>query len=186
MFGFLYLSFGHFREDDEAIMRETMLRAIESRWKRADQDVFIATVILNPFHKTAPFALHPSLTNAGIYTLLDRLWKRFYKTNSPPDLWVNLLDYLGERGTYTGMQGVLSMIRLEAAEHVSSFLTAVQSCLLIYRHKYRKSNLIHSEYGSHLPSPKVRGNVPWKSLHTGFFPFAQTPPRVNACSARLV
>ena len=123
MFGFLFLNFGHLRGVDEIEIRETMLHAIESRWNRADQDVFIACVILNPFHKTEPLTTHPSLTNAGVYALLVRLWKRFYKATPPYELHTNLCDYFAETGPYVGMTETLNAIRLDCTEHVSNLLT---------------------------------------------------------------
>ena len=51
----LYRTFFDNNDPDDQDMRREMLAAIEARWARADQDVFIASVILNPFYGTRPF-----------------------------------------------------------------------------------------------------------------------------------
>ena len=77
--GYLSMQYTKLLEDDEDRPRATaIINSIEKRWAAADQEVFIAAVVLNPFFKTIPFANHISLTNAGIHTLLERLWLRFF------------------------------------------------------------------------------------------------------------
>lgn len=107
---------------------------MEARWKRADQDVFIATLILNPFYKTFVFRRLDVFTNAGIYTLLRRLWSRFYKEDPPRELYRNLQNYLDEVGSYKNMRVVLEQIRSDAIKEVL------------------KSHLLHAcYYGSLMP-----------------------------------
>ncbi|KAI0073823.1 hypothetical protein K474DRAFT_1700112 [Panus rudis PR-1116 ss-1] len=55
LFGFLFLRYLRLTDPDDENVREAMLNGIEARWKKADQDVFIATLILNPYHKLRPF-----------------------------------------------------------------------------------------------------------------------------------
>ena len=101
----------------------TMLKAIEARWSRADQDAFIAAVILNPFYKTSLFRQADVFTVAGIYTLLKRLWTRFYDEEPPTapiSLWKNLTDYLDETGPYQNMKVILEDIRSDASREVWS------------------------------------------------------------------
>ena len=54
-----------------------IINSIEKWWAAADQEVFIAAVVLNPFFKTTLFTNHISLTNVGIHTLLECLWLHF-------------------------------------------------------------------------------------------------------------
>ena len=81
----------HQPEDERAC--NAILESLERRWAKADQDVFVAAVILNPLHKIAPFAKSVSFSAAGIYTLLSRLWTRFYKEQPPSSLFAEMRDY---------------------------------------------------------------------------------------------
>jgi hypothetical protein len=56
-----------------------IIDSIEKRWAKADQEVFIAAVFLNPFFKIEPFSSKLRLwSQASIFSLLKRLYKRFF------------------------------------------------------------------------------------------------------------
>ncbi|KAI6112711.1 hypothetical protein F5141DRAFT_977867, partial [Pisolithus sp. B1] len=79
---------------------QTVLDSFEKHWKNCDQDVYIAAVVLNPVHKTAPFAKISQLNLAGIFALICKLWTRFFGSSPPHELFMELQDYLGNKGTY--------------------------------------------------------------------------------------
>ena len=116
--GLLYLQFSEFKETDERSMRATMLSAIESRWLKVDQDVFVAALILNPFHKISAFQPLHFLTTGGVYGLMRRLWVRFYGTEPTTDLWRNVRDYLENTGEYATMKSYIGPIRADAESRV--------------------------------------------------------------------
>lgn len=81
-----------------------IIDSIEQRWKKADQEVFIAAVLLNPFFRSAPFAPLEVLNNAGIHALFDRLWRRFFRDSHPPaDFHLHVSDYLRKEGFFTNL-----------------------------------------------------------------------------------
>ena len=52
-----------------------ILDSIEKRWAKADQDIFITAVILNPFVKMAAFSPQVQfLTRAGVLSLMKHLY----------------------------------------------------------------------------------------------------------------
>jgi hypothetical protein len=57
-FGSLAIYYRDIKTTDSAnILGATaILESIEKRWAKADQDVFIAAVLLNPFVKASPFS----------------------------------------------------------------------------------------------------------------------------------
>jgi hypothetical protein len=77
-FAFLYIRYSKLLEAEDIKARDVILASIERRWLKTDQDVFIAGVLLNPFHKAKPFRAASFSTVAGLYNLLHCLWKRFY------------------------------------------------------------------------------------------------------------
>lgn len=90
---------------------KVIIRSIEMRWAKADQEVFIAAVILNPFIKTTPFSTLPFLTVGGIHVMLQRLWSRFFPDIMAPDeLSDQITDYLDGTGIF---QHLASLIDVE-------------------------------------------------------------------------
>jgi hypothetical protein len=80
-FGALTIYYNDIKAKDAANILgcTAILDSIEKRWAKADQDVFITVVILNPFVKTtAFFAEVPFLTRAGVLALMKRLYQRFF------------------------------------------------------------------------------------------------------------
>ncbi|KAH9983358.1 hypothetical protein BJV74DRAFT_777263, partial [Russula compacta] len=50
-----------------------IINSIEQWWAKADQDIFITAVILNPFYQSTPFMPLGFLNNASICSLLSIL-----------------------------------------------------------------------------------------------------------------
>jgi hypothetical protein len=117
-------------EDDANIPGCTaILDSIEKWWAKADQDVFIAAVILNLFIKALAFCPSlPFLTQAGILSLLRRLYKHFFSpTETAEDLaenmqllFTNAEDYFAERGICADMPTYADSIEKEARDHGKS------------------------------------------------------------------
>jgi hypothetical protein len=79
---------------------DVILASIEWHWLKTDQDVFIAGVLLNPFHKAKPFHAAPFSTVAGLYNLLHHLWKRFYYKDPPAKLYTEYKAYVNKTGNF--------------------------------------------------------------------------------------
>ncbi|GLB43960.1 putative protein of unknown function (DUF 659) [Lyophyllum shimeji] len=61
-FGYLVMQYRAMTDEDDAVGCNAIVQSIERRWAKADQEVFIAAVILNPLYQTTPFAQLPSST----------------------------------------------------------------------------------------------------------------------------
>jgi hypothetical protein len=94
--------------------------SLEKRWKVADQEIFIAAVVLNPFYQCAPFAAHPFLNNAGIHTLMRHLWIRFYSAEPAPVFFSELDDYLNHVGLYMNLPTHCQRSMIEAERKVTT------------------------------------------------------------------
>ncbi|KAI5998190.1 hypothetical protein EDD15DRAFT_2162292, partial [Pisolithus albus] len=124
LMGFLYVEYSKLLEADSenqlfAAMEceeliQTVLDSLEKRWKNCDQDVYIAAVVLNPIYKIAPFAKIPQLNLAGIFALICKLWTRFFGSSPPHELFMELQDYLGNKGTYTNFAPWVENVQREA------------------------------------------------------------------------
>ncbi|KAJ3008701.1 hypothetical protein NUW54_g3057 [Trametes sanguinea] len=104
-FGTLFHFFHSLSDPEEATVKEAVLRSLATRWGKADQDVFIAAVILNPFIKSKPFQRLPQVFSmAAIHALLQRLWKRFYPLHPiPPGFYDIVSSYIHETGEFSGL-----------------------------------------------------------------------------------
>ena len=122
IFGSLYIHYASLADDEDKTGANAILRSIEQRWAKADQDVFIAAVILNPFVRVSPFcASVPFLNIAGILSLLKRLYTCFFRTPAPVELHRNLQDYLVSTGPiFHDLQSYMETIESEAARQVGT------------------------------------------------------------------
>ncbi|KAI6102723.1 hypothetical protein EDD16DRAFT_1494523, partial [Pisolithus croceorrhizus] len=93
---------------------QAVLDSLEKHWKNCDQDVYIAAVVLNPVYKTAPFAKISQLNLAGIFALICKLWTRFFGSSPPHELFMELQDYLGNKGTYMNFAAWVENVQCEA------------------------------------------------------------------------
>lgn len=116
-------------EDEEGCA--AIMDSIENRWQKADQELFIAAVILNPFFRTSTFAPLPFLNNAGIHSLLRSLWIRFYSTQPPPEFHAQVTDYLNGTGFFQNLQMQCGIVQVAADRLVSLtlFFISVHSML---------------------------------------------------------
>ena len=73
-FGFLVMQYEQTTDEADCTASKSIISSLEKRWMAADQDIFIATVIVNPFFRADPFARHPRFVVAGIIELLARLY----------------------------------------------------------------------------------------------------------------
>ena len=75
-FGYLIVSYKAMKDPDDLPGVQAIIKSIEKRWAKADQEIFIAAMILNPFYRREPLAATPMFNNAGITALLGRVFKR--------------------------------------------------------------------------------------------------------------
>jgi hypothetical protein len=115
IFGTLYKEYmmlmdeGGDDEDEELI--QAILDSLDKRWKNTDQDICIAAIFCNPLYKNLPFSKSYHLSIAGIWTLFKRLWNRFYKSNPPSQLFLELQDYIAGSGQYEHLPSLISVFQ---------------------------------------------------------------------------
>ncbi|KAG2033154.1 hypothetical protein BDR03DRAFT_1014523 [Suillus americanus] len=95
-FGCLYYRYSRIGDESDLVARNAVLESAERRWAQVDQEVFIATVIVNPLYKDKPFSNIPLTTCAGLMSLFSHLWTRFYGVTPPLELFTDLDNYIFE------------------------------------------------------------------------------------------
>ena len=85
-----------------------IINSIEKRWAKAEQEVFIATVVLNPFIKVTPFSSQSEfLAPANILMLLKHLYSRFFSVTEQEDkLKVNMMQLYSNLDEYFKGTGI--------------------------------------------------------------------------------
>ena len=81
-------------------LSEGVVRSIEKRWAKVNQDIYITAVFLNPFIRARIF--HPSaLTNSALLSIVERVYEKLLRTSSNTDFMAAFLDYKDEKGEFT-------------------------------------------------------------------------------------
>src|SRR5882762_7208212 len=62
-------------DPEDVVGCTAIIESIKAQWATADQEIFVAAIILNPFYQSTPFTALQFLTNAGIHSMLGCLWQ---------------------------------------------------------------------------------------------------------------
>jgi hypothetical protein len=116
--GHLIMQYKSMTDPDDVVGCTAIIESIEARWATADQEILIAAVILNPFYKSTPFAALRFLTNAGIHSLLTRLWERFYRTAPPLEFHEQMIGYLNGTALFADLGSACNIVQVVAQREV--------------------------------------------------------------------
>ncbi|KAF5319230.1 hypothetical protein D9619_008286 [Psilocybe cf. subviscida] len=102
-------------------VKHALISNIERRWGKMDKDVLVAALFLNPFHKIDLFRINAERTSiAAMHILLSRLWRRFYKEDSPSALYNEVSAYMESKGVYGFVKSVCETRRKDALANNTS------------------------------------------------------------------
>ena len=107
------LTFGTLRHDFQALYDkadtaekvgcQAIIDSLELRWSQADQELFIAAIILNPIYQSSPLAKKPCFNLASLDSLLLALYRRFFGTVPTHQFLTELANYLHKTDMYTSL-----------------------------------------------------------------------------------
>ena len=99
-FGSLFMQYQTM--DDDKDVQDAILSSLEKRWAKADQEVFIAAVLVNPLFRVSPFRRLDFLNRSGIRALFTRLWKRFYPSETPSfEFATHIINFIDGNGFFS-------------------------------------------------------------------------------------
>ncbi|RXW12099.1 hypothetical protein EST38_g13755, partial [Candolleomyces aberdarensis] len=79
-------------------VQNAVISSLEKRWAAADQDVFILSVVLNPYVRDRCFASgNAALTRSGLSSIARRVCERVLRLKCGPQFMEAFIDYLAER-----------------------------------------------------------------------------------------
>lgn len=127
--GYLY---GKFSQSDrtnsasgEDLAVSAVLNSLEKRWKKADQEVFIAAVILNPFFRLEAFKSTQTFSISSISHLMHRLWLRFFGRAADSTLDRDVDRYCWRSDYFSDLESCAKSIKEMAASDVSDIHIAL-------------------------------------------------------------
>jgi hypothetical protein len=97
----LYRIYSNLDSIDDSDVRDGILHSLEKRWAAADQEPFIAAVILNPFLRGDFLGRHISLTPIGLCNMLKRLQLRVFRVEADGDFQAAFMDYYNKRNEFS-------------------------------------------------------------------------------------
>lgn len=101
--------------DDD--LRMGIIKSLEKRWKKADEDIFIVAVFLNPFIRDTLFNKE-FLTEAQRYTIVERVYERVLRCESGLDFLQAFEDYKWSRREFSDSSMSLSLMKEKFAHAV--------------------------------------------------------------------
>jgi hypothetical protein len=88
-----------------------IIKSIEKRWMKADQDLFIACVFLHPYFKMSLFNDH-TMTVAVLLGILRRLYTRVFRVEEAPGiLFREIMAYKDATGIFLEQKWPLASLR---------------------------------------------------------------------------
>ncbi|KXN88697.1 hypothetical protein AN958_06241, partial [Leucoagaricus sp. SymC.cos] len=113
-FGYLFYSYHTLMSSSDQLDQagcSAILASIETQWKKADQEVFICAVLLNPLYNFSPFTTVDILINANIIALFSRLYERFYSASVPDDFSTDIYAYLNQINRFAPLTQTIEAAR---------------------------------------------------------------------------
>jgi hypothetical protein len=126
-FGYLIMQYQSLNED--LVARDTIIDSLEMWWKKSEQELFVACVLVNPFYRAEPFSSSSFMNIVGIVSMLTRIWMRLNNTAELPldEFSAYITDFVRGWGFF---QDLTSQIHAELlqAEKVMTLLPLQVAC----------------------------------------------------------
>jgi hypothetical protein len=104
----------------EANVRNVVHSSLEKRWAKADQDVFIAALLMNPYIRGCCLASGSSfLTPAGLYGIVKRVYERVMRQPAELELHLAFRDYMAWEREFSPTEMMLDDMKAMFANAVS-------------------------------------------------------------------
>ena len=84
--------------------------SLEKQWAKADQDVFILAVFLNPYIRRQPFSC-VALTHANIYEIAVQLLTRIFDQQPDLEFLKAFEDYMNDTSDFSSQTMGLDMMK---------------------------------------------------------------------------
>jgi hypothetical protein len=107
-------------DEDESHPITSIINSIEKRWERADQDLFILALFLNPLINANLF--NSSVLPPGVFMgIAKRLYIRVFKVNEPAGLVGQIYDYHRRTGIFASAAWPINDLKDSLKDKVRDF-----------------------------------------------------------------
>ncbi|KAF5353370.1 hypothetical protein D9756_007868 [Leucocoprinus leucothites] len=86
-----------------------IIKSLELRWSKADQEPFIASLILNPLYQLIPFSETAGLHPAKALGLMKHLYQRFFDADPPVAFSMDIMNYLEQRNNFATLPDMIEL-----------------------------------------------------------------------------
>jgi hypothetical protein len=93
--------------------------SIEKWWSKSDQELFVASILINPCFQTRLFACHSHFNLFNCQELLSQVYHRLYKATSRTKFFMELDDFLKGNGQYSNLEAAVAQALDKAYEMAS-------------------------------------------------------------------
>ena len=97
----LYRIYSNLDPVDDSDVRDEILDSLEKRWAAADQEPFIAAVILNPYLRGDFLGREIALTPIGLCNMLKRLQWHMFRVEPEASFQAAFMDYYNRREEFS-------------------------------------------------------------------------------------
>ncbi|KAL6298032.1 ribonuclease H-like domain-containing protein [Sparassis latifolia] len=147
--------------DTESNVREKILGSLEKRWKKADQDVFILAIFLNPYIRGRCFNC-AALTQSALFEMVKLTFMRVFGQAPTNDFVSGLIDYSRAKDIFT--DGLIQLdYTKETADKVSKDIDLVLLCIIANSAScewaFCEFGIGHMKLRNHLDCHKTHGTA---------------------------
>ncbi|KAF8960763.1 ribonuclease H-like domain-containing protein, partial [Flammula alnicola] len=96
-------------------MRTGIIKSLEKRWKKADQDIFIVAVFLNPFIRSDLFK-RTALRESELYIIVEHVYERLMRCKATIPFLSAFEDYKRRQGEFSDEAMSLNMMKQKFAD----------------------------------------------------------------------
>jgi hypothetical protein len=97
----LYRIYSNLNPEEDSDVRDNILASLEKRWAAADQEPFLAAVVLNPYLRGDSLGRDIALTPIGLCNMLKRLQLRVFRVEADADFQSAFMDYYNKREEFS-------------------------------------------------------------------------------------
>jgi len=105
-------------DPEDVVGCTAIIESIKAQWATADQEIFVAAIILNPFYQSTPFTALQFLTNARIHSILGRLWQHFFEEEPPVKFHQQINGYLHGTNLFCELKSACGIAQVAANREV--------------------------------------------------------------------
>lgn len=117
-FASLAVQYSNANMEEDLPSRNSILASLEKHWMKADQEVFLAAIMVNPFYQMAPFRHIRRFMQANMTAMLTRVYRQLFREGPPDEFQEHLVDFFDRKGYFRNLAAQVDDALNDAAKKV--------------------------------------------------------------------